>query len=788
MAEELDETLCKQISGLVQILTTSGKPALNQEVMKKFKKLCRNSDGYVKYAFDIMMKQLHIKHSEVRLSVCQMIDELFSRSHVFRELLLENIHTYFELSTGLDKSLPLPPPKQVAKVMKENVLRNFYLWFEKYGPAYKKLALGYDFMKTCKKVDFDGISATVQRERELQADTDRKMEAIRCEKLQNAAKQWQESEAEIEICVTQVENGLELLLPKPDEFFIPVDVHEVTQSKQEVTTSETMTSSVDMTSQNSSGSSACINKKAEHSEDISKINNSMVDSVSGTDSYCTNGMINRLESDSQSQTATSHDSSPISTSAKYIEPDYPLGSDSENDSEEGVEDSSLGQQHGVFSRQFALTISIGGPENTTVQETEDNAAIIEGIQGQYRLIKNKYLPRVKTWLQTLMDHKGEAPNIQMLTAWRDRLETAVRKCVELEIKASRRNREDSETDDDDFEEVPDKCGYEEDIPEHVKLEAAMTSTGKQNGSKKRFKRKSVAEKKKLKQSAVKMLTLQPRISSTITYDVANDNSEAQEKPDDEVQEPSISQAGSLQDDKQSSSSASSHSTSHIGTTSSHMSDRKQSLFKKAPIVPFGIDIEHWENSDQIKAPSKVKYENAGRFWVPEREQDEGLESAGPSEEVASLTRRTFTYVGHLEPIKWKCRAPLSNGKLCERMDREKCPFHGRIIGRDKGGQPTEADDIERLSRERILKQIEEGFEDSDSDGAQGSKGKGKGKRTRKRKYPNLTDVREKETSRTRLEAKIFNRATLRKVSNALDADALKKISEKFGNQFNYSLK
>jgi len=54
----------------------------------------------VSYAFDLLMKQLHIKHSEVRLSVYQMTDELFQRSHKFRELLLEDFQAFIALTTG----------------------------------------------------------------------------------------------------------------------------------------------------------------------------------------------------------------------------------------------------------------------------------------------------------------------------------------------------------------------------------------------------------------------------------------------------------------------------------------------------------------------------------------------------------------------------------------------------------------------------------------------------------------------------------------------------------------
>lgn len=65
----------------------------------------------------------------------------------------------------------------------------------------------------------------------------------------------------------------------------------------------------------------------------------------------------------------------------------------------------------------------------------------------------------------------------------------------------------------------------------------------------------------------------------------------------------------------------------------------------------------------------LRYDDASRFWIPSKTEDDS--EAGGSEEVAALTRRTVTFAGKFEPVKWKCRAPLSNGKLCERMDRVK---------------------------------------------------------------------------------------------------------------------
>jgi hypothetical protein len=55
---------------------------------------------YVKEAYHMLLTQLEKEHSEIRLSAFQMIDELFNRSHVFRELMLSDLQTFLELTVG----------------------------------------------------------------------------------------------------------------------------------------------------------------------------------------------------------------------------------------------------------------------------------------------------------------------------------------------------------------------------------------------------------------------------------------------------------------------------------------------------------------------------------------------------------------------------------------------------------------------------------------------------------------------------------------------------------------
>jgi UV-stimulated scaffold protein A len=126
--------------------------------------------------------------------------------------------------------------------------------------------------------------------------------------------------------------------------------------------------------------------------------------------------------------------------------------------------------------------------------------------------------------------------------------------------------------------------------------------------------------------------------------------------------------------------------------------------------------------------------------------------------------RKRTFVHQLPPIKWTCRASIGNGKLCQRMDRYKCPFHGQIIARDEQGQAV--DETVR-AREVALKQkrTDSNWQDESMledirlatgiDLRIGSKTK---KKKKTKTESNLTELGlDENTPRKRLEKKLFNR-------------------------------
>ncbi|RXM34336.1 UV-stimulated scaffold protein A [Acipenser ruthenus] len=180
----MDHQQREKLSELVEQLTTSGEPQLSPAKMKVLKQICRASEEYIDHVYHLIMAQLNQKHAEVRLAAFQIASELFVRSHQFRTLLVSNFQEFLELTVETDPSeQPLPPPKEVARKLKKMAIEAVQEWQGKYGEAYKKLALGYHFLKQVKKVDFHDVEARTLAERKREEEKQKRLERIYKEKL-----------------------------------------------------------------------------------------------------------------------------------------------------------------------------------------------------------------------------------------------------------------------------------------------------------------------------------------------------------------------------------------------------------------------------------------------------------------------------------------------------------------------------------------------------------------------------------------------------------------------------
>jgi len=89
-------------------------------------------------------------------------------------------------------------------------------WYEVYGEAYKKLKIGYLYLEKSKAVDFEDMEARSAQERQRIQEKEEKLLALKETKLKTLMEDLASEEPEIIDCITQIENGFELLFP--DEF------------------------------------------------------------------------------------------------------------------------------------------------------------------------------------------------------------------------------------------------------------------------------------------------------------------------------------------------------------------------------------------------------------------------------------------------------------------------------------------------------------------------------------------------------------------------------------------
>ncbi|KAJ9579239.1 hypothetical protein L9F63_024655, partial [Diploptera punctata] len=420
------------------------------------------------------------------------------------------------------------------------------------------------------------------------------------------------------------------------------------------------------------------------------------------------------------------------------------------------------REHGIVNSKYSIAISV----NTvipTVKENAENAAIFENARDMHTLIKNRYLPSVKKWIQIITKASGNSDELKKIIDLKQKLEKAVEKYIQLISRSVLESC--SESSDSDFEEVEEKDGYEDKAHEELLL-PATTPTKLKPKNQPSWSIWSEENNELDPTSAQSTLSAIKSTKPTTPH---------------KKQETAVTHTEPIP------------STSKEDPPPPVQESRKAKLLAVAPKVPFDIDLYHWED-ENIKIPTMVAVRAEGsRFWNTTQEE---LEEVPVPDGVKSIRTRVIEFAGKFEPVEWSCRTPLSNGKLCPRRDRYKCPFHGPIVARDKMGQCSNPEDAQKLSQQEEDKNIKNpDWQDpqllEDIKNATGmdlkipEKRKGN-KKKNKNKYPGLTDIKAKQnTAYTRISKKIFKRGAMKRIAKALDVQDHKRFRDKFGDQFHY---
>ncbi|XP_033004292.1 UV-stimulated scaffold protein A isoform X1 [Lacerta agilis] len=715
---------------LVEELTTSGEPRLDPAKLKELKKMCKSSDEHITHVYHLLMTQLNQEHAEIRLSAFQVVDELFTRSHQFRTLIISNFQEFLELTVETDYDQPLPPPVEVAQKLKRAAIKSVQEWHEKYGEAYKKLSLGFHFLKQNKKVDFQDTNARTLAERKRDEEKQKRLDNIYKEKAKKAEREMADMSQEIKAVLTEMENCFQLLMPDPFDFMA-----------NDTETVNWRTAELDKTVPCSSVERAAHqaqllddNEQPCCSKDLPSI--SLVPKAGNKKDLNSEMEENGGMEDSLSSALTS--------AAASGEDDY----------------ATFVRSHGLGSHKYSLNLEIA--TDVKLQENEDNTAIINNAMDAYKLIRNKFMPSVQSWIQLFTRAGINDEHLRQAIDLKNKLERATEKCKEMNIgfkdrKMTMMKATDDSDEEDEFVDVPEKEGYEPYIPDHLRNEYGLEpvspskpfATGRASAAASQPKRNEEE--------------LDPTCAAA-TWKMIQDKLPRLHLPGARNSEP--------------------------GAPNNKSEEEKA----KAPVVPFGLDLFYW-GQEQPDSGKIIKCSSQHRFWAPS-EMEEEVEN----KEVAEMLKsRYITFAGKFEPVKHKCRAPMPSGGLCERQDRFKCPFHGKIIPRDDSGTPIDQEDREREAKQQFEKK-EKQPEWQDPEfmreveaatgvdlGSSRYSGKGGKKKGKKKKYANLTDLKQQaNTSRSRLEKKVFDKTAMKRVVKAMNRMDQRK-HEKFANQFNYAL-
>ncbi|GAA6218709.1 UV-stimulated scaffold protein A [Lates japonicus] len=461
----------ERLSELVEQLTTSGQPQLNQDKMKEIKKICKVSNDCIDHLYHLVMNQLNQEHCEIRLSAFQIASELFSRSHHFRTLLVDNFQEFLELTVETDSEQPLPPPKEVARKLRSLAIQTVQSWQASFGTSYKKLALGYHFLKQVKKVDFQDAEARTVAERRREEERQRRMERIYKERVEAASRDMEESYQEIEATLTEMESCMNLLFPE----FSLIDIQPVNGCSSNSQPANRCPSddeqpccSKDMTD-NRKGEESREKKRSSGTGEVGEEDKGMVKEEEKEEEKNNRGekkgkgkkeKISDDEERGDKKRTEGNEQEEVKRGGKVEDGEerkQETGKDqgegeeeeeeedmeeeeesSEDEEEEQFDGDMFIRNSGLISHSYSLDLNVS--PGLQVKETEDNEAVVSTVRDLHRLITTKHLPAVQGWVQVFTKAGAEQQLLRRALDLKRSLEAALQKHEELHIDYKTRVR------------------------------------------------------------------------------------------------------------------------------------------------------------------------------------------------------------------------------------------------------------------------------------------------------------------------------------------------------------
>ncbi|CAM6092114.1 unnamed protein product [Calypogeia fissa] len=203
----------KRLGDLIETATTSPLLHLEDRALTSIKSVVRASDDNVRAAFDFLLDRLKKNHSQVRYLAVLLIDELFTRSKLFRSLLVPQFETFILLSVGFRADYPLPPPDDRAKLLRKKSIELVEKWKDMFGQHYKPIRLGHEYLKNTLRLEFPNAREVATLATQQRREREERTQELLKRKFQSLREDFPNLRADIQSTLDEINQCLEILVP-----------------------------------------------------------------------------------------------------------------------------------------------------------------------------------------------------------------------------------------------------------------------------------------------------------------------------------------------------------------------------------------------------------------------------------------------------------------------------------------------------------------------------------------------------------------------------------------------
>ncbi|CAO3649177.1 unnamed protein product [Cunninghamella blakesleeana] len=210
----MDIEVRDRLTHIIKELTESGEWQLDQDILKTLKRICKRNDIYVEIVYELLTKQIHKKHAQIRYSCLQIYEQLFQRSNYFRILVTNDFPDFVQLSVGI-KSYELPPPAPVAKKLRQYAIALIKDWFYHFGDHFRPLGIGYDYLEHNGFIRDDNQSLqNIHYYDRIRSDKEARMKAIEGRRFDQIKSELNDQLELLQETIRNMETCFEILIPK----------------------------------------------------------------------------------------------------------------------------------------------------------------------------------------------------------------------------------------------------------------------------------------------------------------------------------------------------------------------------------------------------------------------------------------------------------------------------------------------------------------------------------------------------------------------------------------------